>query len=238
VDELILHLRVAIAAHVLRNDQLFDLLEVGLEVLYTDLCELLKDLEILLGVLHHSAEGLLATLAEDPAFAVPCEGAGDGEVGLLAVANGVADGFFDLESLLLGLFESGVALLDVIVHDLSVSDEDDVGVVLADHLLRHLPGLVATSTPHLGNRNLEIVEVGDAGVVVPEVVVTDLATVFGEDIVNHRPVISEAAYGARVVQKDCVLLLLHLYNYKFFSFTWALKEFFYNYRIKTDIYKR
>lgn len=105
MDELVLHLRIGVSAHVLGNDQLLDLLEVGLEILDADLGKLLKDLEVLLSVLHHCSQRVITTFAENSALSVAGESTSDRKVGLSPSSDGVAYGFADVEALVFSLFQ-------------------------------------------------------------------------------------------------------------------------------------
>lgn len=194
MDELVLHLRIGVSTHVLGNDQLLDLLEVGLEILDADLGKLLKDLEVLLSVLHHCSQRVITTFAENSALSVAGEGTGDRKVGLSPPTDGVADGFADVEAFAVGLFQDLITLFHIIRHDLSIGDEDDVGVFLGHHLLGNLPSIIATTASLSGNQLLEFLLAGRSSVVVPEVVVADRGRVLCDDICDDCPVVGETAH--------------------------------------------
>lgn len=209
MHQLILHLLVGVPSHVLGDDQLFDLGVLGNEVLQANLGKLVEDLEVLHRVLNDCLERCVSGLAVDPAVSVTSERAGDRKVGLLSPSNRIADCFLDREALLLGCLEVLVALLHIIIHDLSVSDKDDMGELLLDDLAGDQMGLVSSVSTHLSNGLLELLLRRRASTMIPKVVVADLASVLFQDLAHYFPIVYEVSHRTGIVQEDSVLLLFH-----------------------------
>ena len=165
-----------------------------MEILYADFSKLLKDLEVLIGVLHHCSQGVIATFAENSAFSIAGKCTGDRKVGFSPLTNGVTNCFTDVEAFLVGPFQNLITHFNITRHDFSIGDEDDVSVLLVHHFLGHLPGVIATTASLSGNELLEFLLAGRSGVVVPEVVVPDRGRIFREDILDHFPVVDETAH--------------------------------------------
>jgi hypothetical protein len=83
--------------------------------------------------------------------------------------------------------------LNIIIHDFSVSDEDYVVILLADDFFSHLVGLISSPSGHVSNGLLKLLFAGDSGVVIPKIVVGNLAGVFYQDIGDYFPVIVKMA---------------------------------------------
>lgn len=194
VHQLVLHLLVGVPSHVCGDDQLLDLGVLGDEILQANLCKLVEDLEVLQRVLNDCLERCVSGLAVDPAVSVASERAGDRKVGLLPPSDGIADSLLDGEALLLGCLEVLVALLHIIIHDLSVSDEDDVGELLLDDLAGDQMGLVSSVSTHLSDGLLELLLGRRSSTMVPEVVVTYLASVLFQDLAHYFPVVDKVSH--------------------------------------------
>ncbi len=124
-NQIIFERDVSIFTHVLGNDEAFDFIIWGLEILQGDGVKSIKDFQVFLGELCDCFEIFCGMLDKDFVFTVPGEGTGHWHVELLPApsvgTDDVADGFFELV-----IGEDGVAPLDRGIRDLTVSDEDDV----------------------------------------------------------------------------------------------------------------
>ena len=109
-------------------------------------------------------------------------------------SNRIANSLLDGEALLLRGLEVLIALLDIIIHDLSISDEDDVAELLLDDLAGNQMGFIATVSSHLSNGLLELLLGGRSSAMIPEVVVADLASILLEDLAHYSPIVDEVAH--------------------------------------------